>query len=181
MNAQLEERKRELLLGAGNRPVKGIVLEGQSKEWSDLTTLDISPRCNPDVIHDLNLHPLPFLDDWFDEIHAYEVLEHLGSIGDYEFFFREWSEYWRILKPGGWFFGSVPKWDSPWAWGDPSHRRIISRHMLTFLSQDEYEKQVGITSMTDFRDIYKADFEVMNAGESDDSWYFCLQALKNGA
>ena len=176
MNAQLEPQYKELLLGAGSRHLKDISVD--SKEWSNLTTLDINPSHNPDILHDLNSHPLPFQDNEFDEIHAYEVLEHIGSLGDYEFFFKEWEEYWRIIKPGGAFLASVPRWDSHWCWGDPSHRRVINQQMLTFLSQEAYKEQVGKTSMTDFRSIYHADWELIDGGYSGENFWFYLKAIK---
>src|SRR5690606_26663551 len=111
---------------------------------------------NPDIVWDLTVHPLPFNDEEFDEIHAYEVLEHLANQGDYEFFFKEFTEYWRILKPKGRFFASVPV--GVWTWGDPSHKRVIQPETLIFLDQDQYA-QVGTTSMSDFRYLYKVSFK----------------------
>ena len=49
----------------------------------------------------MNKLPLPFDNDTFDEIHAYEVLEHVGKQGDYIFFFAQFSDLYRILKPNG--------------------------------------------------------------------------------
>ena len=148
----------ELLLGAGASRQKRLV-DGGRQEWSALVTLDINPDHKPDVVWDLNNRPLPFDDNTFDEIHAYEVMEHLGKQGDWRSFFDEWSEWWRILKPEGVFLGTSPYWAGSWAWGDPGHTRIISAECLTFLSQEEYKNQVGKTPMTDYRFVYKADFD----------------------
>lgn len=117
-------------------------------------------------------------DDFYDEIHAYEVLEHCGDQGDYRMFFAQFSEFWRVLKPGGFFFGTCPSWSSPWAWGDPSHSRVLTSGTLAFLSQAEYKKQVGVTPMSDFRSCYKADFLPIVADDSDDTLLFVLQAVK---
>ena len=167
----------ELLIGCGSNWNKQI-WPPDKQEWSDLTTLDNNADHKPDVIHDLNTHPLPFEDNRFDEIHAYEVLEHLASQGDYRFFFSEWSEYWRILKPGGTFFGKVPAPDSPWAYGDPSHTRIIPMESFIFLSQKAYRDQVGKTAMSDFRYLYQADFELIYQERCGDSNSFALKAIK---
>jgi SAM-dependent methyltransferase len=129
------------------------------------------------VVWDLNDHPLPFADGEFDELHAYEVLEHLGHQGDWRFFCDEWNEYHRILKPGGVFFASVPAPNSPWVWGDPSHTRHIPPQTLTFLSQKEYADQVGMTAMSDFRRWYKGDFSVKHREVNGDTFYFALQRL----
>ena len=167
----------ELLLGCGSSRVKRMGRPGEP-EWRDLQTLDIEPRHKPDAVWDLNKLPLPWVDDNFDEIHAYHVLEHVGRQGDWRFFFDQWSDFWRILRPGGHFFGIVPLWSSRWAWGDPSHTRIITTDSLTFLCQPEYDDQVGKTAMSDFRSIYRADFDLIHAAEEGGESLFGLRAVK---
>ena len=97
----------ELLIGAGANHRKRLFTKGKG-EWTCLVTLDINQDHHPDVVHDLTKLPLPFDDDSFDEIHAYEVLEHTGQQGDWRFFFDQWSDFWRLLKPGGIFCGTSP-------------------------------------------------------------------------
>jgi SAM-dependent methyltransferase len=167
---------RELLLGCGSNRAKQIIYRGRS-EWDALTTLDHNDDHKPDVVWDLNELPLPFEDEAFDEIHAYEVLEHLGTQGDWRFFFNQWSDFWRILKPGGVFVGTCPSFDSPWAWGDPSHTRVISPESLIFLCQPAYE-QVGKTPMSDFRFVYRADFDLIHSQTRGHRFEFVLQAVK---
>lgn len=162
---------KELLLGCGSRTEKDIYFDG-NKEFENVIRLDNNRDHNPDVLWDLTVHPLPFDNEEFDEIHAYEVLEHLANQGDYEFFFKEFTEYWRILKPHGRFFASVPV--GVWTWGDPSHRRMISKETLIFLDQDQYQ-QVGQTSMSDFRNIYKVSFKTICAKEANGKFYFILE------
>lgn len=147
---------RELLIGCGRKRGKKFNLQGR-QGWTDLTTLDINPDHEPDVVHDLQVLPYPFPTSHFDEIHAYEVMEHIGRQGDWRSFFAQWSEIHRLLKPGGYFIGTSPNWNSPWAWGDPGHTRIIGQQQLQYLSQKNYEEQVGKTAMTDYRFCYKAD------------------------
>jgi SAM-dependent methyltransferase len=147
-------------------------------EWRNLVTLDNVASHKPDIVHDLNHGLLPFESDSFDEIHAYEVLEHLGKQGDAEWLFAQFSDYWRVLKPGGLLCASCPTWHSIWAWGDPSHTRIISPGTLVFLDQAEYTKQIGKTAMSDFRHIYKADFRAVLAEEQGESFFFALEAVK---
>lgn len=169
----------ELLIGCGSDKRKKIATN-DSEDWSGLVTLDNNLAHNPHVEWDLNKHPLPFQAETFDEIHAYEVLEHLGSQGDYRFFFEEFEEYWRILKPGGIFAATVPTPNSPWALGDPSHTRVFHPLWLIFLNQDEYEQQIGETAMSDFRHIYKANFHILHSGTDEESgtFLFVLEAIK---
>ena len=168
----------ELLIGCGRARTKNLAINADDTDWHNLITLDNNPDHDPDYIHNLNSHPLPFADNSFDEIHAYEVLEHLASQGDYKFFFAEFTEYARILKPGGYMFITVPDIKSVWALGDPSHTRVMPLHNFLFLSQDAYENQVGLTSMSDFRYIYKADFEIKGGKVEDENLIIVLQVKK---
>jgi len=168
---------KELLAGAGSSRDKKIIINGRN-EWNNLVTLDINADHKPDVVWNLEDLPLPFAADEFDEIHAYEVLEHTGQQGDYKFFFAQFSELWRILKPSGFLIGTCPSLNSPWAWGDPSHKRIVQPENFVFLDQREYVKQVGITAMSDFRYIYKADFERVYLSDENGAFTFVLKAIK---
>lgn len=155
-----------LVLGCGYKRFKG----------QEITYLDNNSDCKPDILWDLEKHPLPFKDREFDRIYAHHILEHLAQQGDYKFFFKEFEEYWRILKLGGLFQGVVPMWNSAWAWGDPSHKRVIQKESLVFLDQSKYS-QVGQTTMSDFCHIYKANFKVAKAKEVETKFSFVLQKV----
>jgi hypothetical protein len=168
--------KRELLIGCGRRHDKRLTADGK---WTfhNPTTLDYNADHNPDVVWDLHTLPLPFDAKSFDEIHAYEVLEHVGCQGDYKTFFAQFTEFYRILKPSGYFMATCPSRHSAWAWGDPSHTRILQKEQLYFLSQANYEKEVGKTSMSDFRSIYSADFETHWVEEGPEHFKFILKKI----
>lgn len=168
--------KTELLVGCGSLRDKRLFVE--NKTWSNLKTLDINPERKPDIIWDLLEMPYPFEDNSFDEIHAYEILEHLGFQGDYKFFFAQFSEFWRILKPDGFFMAITPSRFSKWALGDPSHTRILQKENLMYLDQEQYYLQVNSTPMSDFRYLYKADFRVAWQKEDNKQFAFILQAVK---
>lgn len=167
---------RELLLGAGIRREKDVTFDGIPLGWTNLTTVDILPELKPDVVHDISVLPLPFEDNTFDEVHAYEVLEHCGRQGDWRFFFDQFTEFHRILKPGGYFCGSTPNWDHEWAWADPGHTRIISANTLQFLNQDFYAVQVGKTACSDYRPVYKVNFDILGVKNNKSNLFFVLQA-----
>lgn len=147
----------ELLIGCGHRRKKFFTLNNDDLNFKNLTTIDINPDCNPDFVHDLNVYPWPVEDNAFDEVHAIEVLEHLGTQGDFKAFFKCFEEIYRVLKPGGKLYASSPSEGSIWLWGDPGHTRVISPASLVFLSQAEYEAQIGKTPMSDYRHWYKGD------------------------
>jgi hypothetical protein len=102
-----------LMLGCGRERQRRIVVNGKVDFADDrLTCIDITPAVHPDVVFDLDvLHSggkLCFSDDSFDEIHAYDVLEHVGRQGDWKGFFAEFAEYHRVLKQNGLMFVMVP-------------------------------------------------------------------------
>lgn len=163
----------ELLIGCGNQKKKLLALPDK-EEWVDCITLDIDPDTEPNVQWDLNHLPLPFENETFEEIHAYEILEHIGQQGDWKTFFAQFSEFYRILKPGGHFMATTPSWDGMWAWSDPGHSRIISEGTIHFLDQDNY-KQIGKTPMTDYRHVYTADFSIEFAQDKEERFCFLLR------
>ena len=170
--------KKELLIGCGSSWDKRLKCDADEK-WVNLTTLDYNEDHKPDVVWDL-MHPDVLPINWvneFDEIHAYEVLEHLGQQGDYKLFFKQFTAFHRALKPNGHLCVTCPSRNSVWALGDPSHTRVLQKEMLMFLDQDSYS-QVGTTSMSDFRNIYKANFKPMYVVEDDDKFEFILKAIK---
>lgn len=169
--------KTELLIGCGSSREKRMTIDGTT-EWSNLTTLDYNGMHKPDVIWDLHKLPLPFEDEKFDEIHAYEVLEHVGQQGDWKIFFNQFSEFWRVLKPGGHLMATCPSRNSPWAFGDPSHTRVLQPEQLVFLHQPAYTEQVGKTSMSDFRFVFKEDFDIELSQDDGNSFIFILKAVK---
>lgn len=119
----------------------------------------MNPDCNADIVWDLEKHPLPFADEEFDEIGAYDVLEHLGRQGDWKGFFDEFAEYWRILKPGGLFGIIVPV--NRDALADPGHTRFFSKVQFGFLNQTFYEERIGADEpVTDYRWYWKRNFEI---------------------
>jgi len=188
---------RELLIGCGrSRRKKYAAHPSHPKQWQSPlgapVTLDIDLKVNPDIWCDLNAPPrwlgypkgelraYELESDYWDEIHAYQVLEHLGQQGDATSFFAQFSELWRLLKPNGYLVAEVPSRFSSWLWGDPSHRRAILPESLVFLDQSEYVKQVDEhpTGMSDFRHIYKADFRCVQQHDNRNDFVFILQAVK---
>lgn len=210
---------RELLIGCGRARDKRVQCPGHpsggySKEWVNLTTLDLNPHCGADLQGDLNAPPpwvvypqqrkgvedlgfnpdlpagvaYPLLSDFWDEIHAYEVLEHLGQQGDAASFLSHFSELYRLLKPNGYLCATVPSQHSKWLWGDPSHRRIINECSLVFLDQEQYSAQIdrrlaagqSPTNMSDFRDSlgYRSDFKLVDQHDNRSTFTFILQAVK---
>lgn len=173
-----------------------------SERWQNVVTVDLNPACEPDLVIDLSrtmwtmdppavLHrpepdvleevdggDLQLRADTFDEVHAYEVLEHIGRSGDYETYFAQFDEIWRVLKPGGFLCATVPSRFSIWAWGDPGHTRIINPASIIFLYRPHYETAVGSGPSSDYRSVFSGDFDIVYRYDNEDIFSFVLQAVK---
>lgn len=165
----------ELVIGAGNLKHKVLFFVQDGKEFKNPTTVDIDPNCNPDILHDLNVFPYPFPDGEYDEIHAYEILEHLGTQGDWKFFFQQFKEFHRVLKTPGHIFITVPLWNGPYAWCDPGHTRVMPLNMFSFLSQKTYEIMVGNSAMADYRHYWDKNFDIIQYEEKEGRLYLVLK------
>ena len=102
-----------------------------------LSGVDIRPM--PDVIDfdyrtaNLVQHPIPYADDTFGSVSAFDFVEHVPRIlatpdgRDTVFpFVRLMSEVWRVLAPGGLFYALTPAFPNPEAFVDPTHVNIIT-------------------------------------------------------
>jgi Methyltransferase domain len=195
--------KKQLLLGCGHTRNVQVFARGSTEkpEFEDLYTLDFNPDCKPDLQCDLENknwfcralnsqgekavydRPGAFSDkqlkgDYFDEVHAYEVLEHLGQQGRQDLFFDTFANIYRVLVHGGMLFATCPSRYSPWLWGDPGHRRAILPESLTFLDQTEYQKQLGKTAMSDYRREWRGDFQCVSSVDNRANHVFVLRAHK---
>lgn len=155
--------KRSLLLGAGNSRLKKMWL-GEDREWvGELTTIDMDTQCGADIVMELP-GKLPFQDETFDEIGAYDCLEHWGRQGDWKGWFTEISEYHRVLKPGGTFGIVVPVGQD--ALADPGHTRFFHRNHFGFLTKRFYEDNLAKgLPITDYRWYIKRWWEIVDLQE----------------
>lgn len=189
---------RELLVGCGHNRDKRIepylfapdlvTFAEIRRAWrGEVETIDCNPNCKPDMVWDLNKTPwcrlgdegaYPLAESVYDEIHAYEVLEHLGQQGDFHAFFATFSEIWRLLKPGGFLAATCPSRYCEWLWGDPGHTRAILPASLVFLNQQHYTEQLGQTSMSGYGHVYQADFDILLSHDNRTSHQFVLRAVK---
>jgi SAM-dependent methyltransferase len=94
---------RRINFGSGRFPVAGWI------------NVDVDPRAQPDVLHDLNSFPYPFESASADEIVASHALEHTTDP------FAVMAEFARIVRPGGTITIRVPHFSRGFTHAD--HRR----------------------------------------------------------
>lgn len=180
---------RELLIGCGFSREKMLSEKTDTAPtWKNLTTLDYESSCKPDWICDLRLTPWRYFsgedlvviqENSFDEIHAYEVLEHLGVQGDVSSFFDTFNEIHRILKPNGVLYATTPSRYSAWLWADPGHCRAILQESLVFLDRDRWSKNNAKKSpIADYRRYTDCDFDVIASSDNHVRHIFALRAVK---
>jgi SAM-dependent methyltransferase len=120
---------RALDIGCGKNKVPGAI------------GMDINPRTDADVIHDLNSIPYPFPADEFDVVWARHVIEHVREP------LALMMELHRITRPGGIIKLVTPHWTNPdWA-TDLTHRN----HFNSYSFRDLIVGQEGFPFYADVR------------------------------
>ena len=79
---------------------------------------------------DLVIEPIPFPDDYFDYVTAYDFLEHIPRLiyapTRRNAFVELMNEIYRVLKSNGIFMSLTPAYPHPEAFRDPTHVNIIT-------------------------------------------------------
>ena len=88
---------------------------------------------------DLVTSKIPFKEDSFDYITAYDFLEHVPRLiylnnVRLSPFIELMNEIHRVLKPGGHFLGITPAFPNPEAFQDPTHVNIISEATINYFA-----------------------------------------------
>ena len=105
--------KKRLNLGCGSDIKDGWV----NLDWINL------PGVN--VVHDIEILPLPFQDEEFDEILCQDILEHIEYI-------LVLKDLYRILKKGGKLSIRVPHFTSKNNFINPTHKKLFSVSTFDF-------------------------------------------------
>jgi len=113
-----QKQKKILDLGCGDR--KKNMLGAQ------VIGIDKISLPGVDVVHDLNQPSYPFSNDYFDEIIADDVIEHLDDV------IKIMEELWRIAKHGALIKISVPHFSSDNYFTDITHKHPFSSRSFDF-------------------------------------------------
>ncbi|MBI2045157.1 class I SAM-dependent methyltransferase [Candidatus Pacearchaeota archaeon] len=136
--------KKILNIGCGDKPIKGAI------------NLDWIKQKGVDVVHNIEKTPWPFKKNEFDEVYAYNILEHVDN------FMPIMEEIHRILKPNGLLIVSGPYYMHKDTFTDPTHRRGFTTKSFQY-----FEKECNLNFYT------KARFRVekISLFENDKSLY----------
>jgi SAM-dependent methyltransferase len=116
--------KKTLDLGCGVNPRNPFKCE-------EVYGIDIRDDVEKNIKRaDLAIEPIPFEDEYFDFVTAFDFIEHVPRIiymPQRRFAFVEvMNEIWRVLKMGGVFLSYTPAFPAGPAWRDPTHVNIIT-------------------------------------------------------
>ncbi|HLG16651.1 MAG TPA: methyltransferase domain-containing protein [Blastocatellia bacterium] len=92
--------------------------------------MDVNPRTNADVIHDLDDLPYPFQDDSFDEVIGRHVIEHVRDP------MAVMCELHRITRAGGIVRLVAPHWTNPDFATDLTHRNHLNSYSFRNLTDE---------------------------------------------
>ncbi len=117
-------------LGAHN-----LNLGSARKILPGFVNLDLSPNVGADVVHDLEVLPLPFGPASFDAVFGSHVFEHIRR----ERFIPLVGDLVRILKPGGFLISVTPYCSSDDAIDNPFHTQAFSETTWHYCDRRLYE------------------------------------------
>lgn len=100
------------------------------KHLPDAANVDANERCHPDVVHDLNCRPWPFGDNSFDEVLAYDVLEHLVDVP------AVMDEIHRVSQAKAIVRITTPHFSCANAFTDPTHRHQLGLKSFDYFLAD---------------------------------------------
>jgi SAM-dependent methyltransferase len=103
--------------------------------------IDIRESASGNIVAaDLAVEPIPFANETFDFLTAYDFIEHVPRIlylPKRRFSFVElMNEIYRVLKPGGVFLSHTPAFPAAAAWRDPTHVNIITNETFPLYFDD---------------------------------------------
>jgi SAM-dependent methyltransferase len=117
------------------------------------------------VSANLALDNIPFPDDYFDSVSAYDFLEHIPRLlhADQETFFpfiRLMSEVHRVLKPGGAFYAITPLYPKESAFVDPTHVNFISKDTYKYFTEPHvWAEMYGFTGTFSVKRVETVNFD----------------------
>jgi SAM-dependent methyltransferase len=140
---------RHLDLGCGTRPrnpyQRRHLCGVDIRPWSAVETGNAPSGATFDYrMANLVLAPIPWPDNSFASVSAFDFLEHVPRLvvlpdgtGTRFPFIELMDEIWRVLAPGGRLYAVTPAYPSPEAFQDPTHVNFITEQTHTYFCGPE--------------------------------------------
>lgn len=138
------QRLVSLDLGCGDQPKNPFLAQ-------EIYGVDLKSASPHIKTCDLVVEPVPFDDQSFDYVTAFDLIEHIPRViyaPDRRFPFIElMNEIYRVLRPGGVFLSHTPAYPFSNAFKDPTHVNIITEETFPeyFCYPYPYAKNYGYT------------------------------------
>lgn len=135
------------------------------------------------VTADISKPPLPFEDNFFSSVSAFDLVEHIPRSGyldgaPYSPFISLMNEVYRILQHDGVFLASTPAFPHPAAFQDPTHVNFITDETHHyFCGNDPYARRYGFVGSFTVRKVKREPQKNLHDHQSSDlrKWYRCLE------
>lgn len=100
------------------------------KNRLDAINVDLVESTNPDLVHNLDQTPWPLPSNHFEEVWAYDVLEHLSDV------VAAMNEIHRVCKHGAVVKITLPHYSCANAFTDITHRHYFSSASFNYFTGD---------------------------------------------
>ena len=127
--------KKTLDLGCGDNPKNPF-------NASNVYGVDIREDLENGIrCADLAIEKIPYEDEFFDYVTAFEFIEHIPRVvyspKRRNSFVELMNEIYRVLKPGGLFLSSTPGYPHGVAFRDPTHVNFITNETFPLYFDDK--------------------------------------------
>ena len=154
---------KHLDLGSGRNPRNPF----SADELFGVDIIEINDTMLNFVYKKCNLctETLPFEDNFFDSVSAYDLFEHITRVhmenGITQFpFVNSMSEIYRVLKPNGELYAITPVYPKESAFVDPTHVNFISKNSYKyFISPHNWAKMYGFNGSFEKKRVSIVNFE----------------------
>jgi SAM-dependent methyltransferase len=161
------KNRKHLDLGCGSNPrnpffaenVYGIDIGDRSKLYSQTNVTYVD--CN------LIFNKIPYPDNYFDSVSAYDFFEHVPRVmyidgGTCLPYINLMSEIFRVLKSGGRLLAITPYYPMESAFVDPTHVNFISKNTYKYFTQPHvWAKMYGFVGQFSINKVKIVNFDTV--------------------
>jgi SAM-dependent methyltransferase len=149
---------RTLDLGCGQQPRNPFQMD-------EVMGIDLTANASGSIrTADLAIEPIPFPDNWFDAVTAFDFIEHVPRViyapGRRFPFVALMNEIYRVLKPGGLFLSHTPAFPHAVAFQDPTHVNIITEETFPrYFGENQHHRYATMYGFTGYFRLVKQQWD----------------------